>query len=314
MRQIRHSIDVNVPLRAAYNQWTQFEDFPRFMEDVIEVQQLDDTHLRWVVDGGQGVGSVEWEAEITEQHPDERVAWTTLTGARHAGVVTFHRLDDEHTRVMVQADWEGAEDDTDEPGISPAAMVRHHVRQDLERFRDFIEQRGSATGEWRGDVDAHAVERPTDMGEAILPVGHLRGMDVVDPRGDAVGRISEVYVEPGSETVRYIGVSTSRLSRGHHVVPIEAVDFVRYGDDEPRACIPWSKDRIEHAPTLGSDEQLTRQHENRISDYYANADELAERRNAIRARQSTPAPTPEIAEAELATHHPDEVMFERWGI
>lgn len=312
MARLEESIDVAVPVRQAYDQWTQFERFPEFMEDVIEVRQLDDTRIRWVVDGGQGVGSVEWEAEITEQRPDQRVAWTTLSGARHAGVVTFHRLADDYTRVMVQADWEAPEDELG-AGPDPAALVRHHVRSDLERFREFIEQRGEATGGWRGDVEAHAVERPHHLGDAVLPTGHLRGMEVVDPQGDGVGRISEVYVEPGSDSVRYLGVATSRLSRGHHVVPIDAVDFVRQGDDDPRACIPWSRDQIANAPTLDGDGDLTREDRDRISGYYANVGEHTARRDAVRARQSTPAPTPEIAEAELATHRPDEVMFERWG-
>jgi sporulation protein YlmC with PRC-barrel domain len=317
MPHLQEAIDVGVPVREVYDQWTQFEAFPQFMEDVVEVRQLDDTHLRWVVDGGQGVGSVEWEAEITEQHPDERVAWTTLKGARHAGVVTFHRLSDETTRVMVQADWEQDDPAADTLGIDVAAMVTYRVRADLQRFREFIEERGEATGDWRGDVEAHSVDRPRDLGEdEVLPTGRLRGMDVVDPQGDDVGRISEVYVAPQTSTVRYIGISTSRLSREHHVVPIDAVDFVRRGDEDedPVACIPWSRDQIAHAPAFPGDEDLTREHDERINGYYAHVKEYTARRDAVRARQSTPAPTPEVAEAELATHRPDEVMFERWGI
>ena len=93
-----------VPVRTAYNQWTQFEEFPRFMEGVEEVRQLDDTHLRWKADiAGQ---AREWDAEITEQPPDERVAWKSTGGAQHAGVVTFHRIGDEQARVMLQLDVE----------------------------------------------------------------------------------------------------------------------------------------------------------------------------------------------------------------
>src|SRR5215212_11328849 len=102
MSSVEKSIDVNVPVSVAYDQWTQFEEFPRFMDAVESVQQLDDTHLH----GAARVGGrrKEWDAEITEQTPDQRIAWTSQTGARNAGVVTFHRIDDTTTRVMLQLD------------------------------------------------------------------------------------------------------------------------------------------------------------------------------------------------------------------
>ena len=104
MSTIEESVEVEVPVRAAYNQWTQFEEFPRFMEGVERVEQLDDTHLRWVAEiGGE---RHEWDAEITEQRPDERVAWTATGGKTNAGVVTFHRIDDTTTRIMLQMEWE----------------------------------------------------------------------------------------------------------------------------------------------------------------------------------------------------------------
>src|SRR5919206_526760 len=138
MSTIEQSIDVAVPVRTAYNQWTQFEEFPRFMEGVEEVRQLDDTTLHWVV----RVGGVrrEFDAKITEQHPDERVAWTSVDGPRHAGVVTFHRLDDRHTRVTAQMDMDPEgfiENVGDKLGI-----LGRRVKGDLERFRTFIESRG----------------------------------------------------------------------------------------------------------------------------------------------------------------------------
>lgn len=100
MSSIETSIDVNVPVRTAYNQWTQFEEFPRFMEGVREVRQLDDRHLLWRAEIGGKEKS--WEAEITEQIPDARVAWHSTSGARNAGVVTFHHLAPDKTRVMLQ--------------------------------------------------------------------------------------------------------------------------------------------------------------------------------------------------------------------
>src|SRR5215217_6495672 len=104
MSSIQESIDVEVPVRTAYDQWTQFEEFPRFMEGVEQVRQLDDTHMHWKAEFGGAAR--EWDAAITEQHPDERVAWTSTQGAQHAGVVTFHRLDDAKTRVMLQLDFD----------------------------------------------------------------------------------------------------------------------------------------------------------------------------------------------------------------
>jgi uncharacterized membrane protein len=152
MSTVEESIEVEVPVRAAYDQWTQFEEFPRFMEGVKEVRQLDDTHLRWVAEiGGH---TEEWKAEITEQHPDHRVAWTSTSGKGNAGVVTFHRLDEARTKVMVQLDWE-TEGMTEAVGAALGADDRR-VRGDLERFKELIESRGAETGAWRGEVDQTA--------------------------------------------------------------------------------------------------------------------------------------------------------------
>jgi uncharacterized membrane protein len=150
MSTVTKAIDVNVPIRTAYDQWTQFEEFPRFMEGVKSVSQVDDTHLHWVADvAGQ---RKEWDAEISEQHPDERVAWTSTDGAQNAGVVTFHRIDDGTTRVTVQLD---VEPDGPIENIGDwAGMLDRRVQGDLERFRDFIQGRGEPTGAWRGNVES----------------------------------------------------------------------------------------------------------------------------------------------------------------
>jgi uncharacterized membrane protein len=152
MSTVEKTIDVNVPIRTAYDQWTQFEEFPRFMEGVKSVTQTDDTHLRWVAEVA-GVDK-EWDAEITEQHPDERVAWTSTSGARNAGVVTFHRLDDGTTRVLLNMD-------VDPEGLVESAgdalgFLDRRVQGDLERFKQFIESRGVETGAWRGEVESPA--------------------------------------------------------------------------------------------------------------------------------------------------------------
>ena len=148
MTTIEQSIDVEVPLQTAYNQWTQFEEFPQFMEGVEEVRQQDETHLHWVAE--LGGSRHEWEAVITEQHPDERVAWRNTEGKENAGVVTFHRLDDNRTRVMVQMDFvpEGIKEKL---GSAIGAPDRR-VKGDLARFKELIESRGSESGAWRGDV------------------------------------------------------------------------------------------------------------------------------------------------------------------
>ena len=149
MPSVEESVEVEVPVSTAYDQWTQFEEFPRFIEGVKEVRQLDDTHLRWVAEVGGH--SEEWDAEITEQHPDHRIAWAATSGKGNAGVVTFHRLDDARTKVMVQLDWD-TEGMTEALGAAIGADDRR-VRGDLQRFKELIESRGSASGAWRGEVD-----------------------------------------------------------------------------------------------------------------------------------------------------------------
>src|SRR5215207_7425040 len=127
LKTIEQSIDVHVPLSTAYNQWTQFEEFPRFMEGIKEVRQLDDTHIHWVAEiGGK---TEEWDAEVSEQHPDERVAWTSTSGRRNAGVVTFHRIDDNTTRLMLQMDYET--DGVVESVGDAAGVAERRVRGDL---------------------------------------------------------------------------------------------------------------------------------------------------------------------------------------
>ena len=150
MAKVETSIELDVPVSTAYNQWTQFEEFPRFMEGVERVQQLDDTHLRWEAEvGGK---RRKWEAEITEQKPDERVAWRSTDGKTNAGVVTFHRLDESRSKVMVQLDWQ-PEGMVEQVGAKAGADDRR-VQGDLERFKELVESRGAETGEWRGEVES----------------------------------------------------------------------------------------------------------------------------------------------------------------
>ncbi|HUR51205.1 MAG TPA: SRPBCC family protein [Mycobacteriales bacterium] len=148
MTTVEESIEVEVPVSTAYNQWTQFEDFPEFMEGVESIKQLDDKRLHWVTK----IAGVEreFDAEITEQHPDERIAWSTQDGPKQAGVVTFHKLDPARTKVMLQMDFE-PEGIVEQAG-DKLGIVKSRVHGDLERFKTFIEKRGTETGAWRGDI------------------------------------------------------------------------------------------------------------------------------------------------------------------
>jgi uncharacterized membrane protein len=152
MSTIEQSITVNVPIRTAYNQWTQFEEFPNFMEGVVTVKQLDDRRLHWHTNiGGR---DKEFDTEITEQIPDQRIAWRSRSGSDNGGVVTFHRLDDHTTRIMLQMEY------TPEGALEKAGdmigMASMRVKGDLERFKEFIESQGRETGAWRGEINRPA--------------------------------------------------------------------------------------------------------------------------------------------------------------
>jgi uncharacterized membrane protein len=149
MSTIEESIEVEVPVRTAYNQWTQFEEFPQFMEGVEAVTQRDDTHLHWVAEIA-GVRR-EWDAEVTEQTPDQRIAWQSTNGTQHAGVVTFHRIEDGRSRVMLQLDTEP--EGVVEKAGDALGVLKRQVKGDLERFKQLIESRGSESGAWRGEVE-----------------------------------------------------------------------------------------------------------------------------------------------------------------
>jgi uncharacterized membrane protein len=154
MSKIEASIDVDVPVRVAYDQWTQFEEFPRFMDAVESVTQLDDAHLHWVAKIA-GIRK-EWDAKITQQQPDQRVAWRSTQGADNAGSVDFHRVDDGRTRITLTMD------------VDPESMIEsigdavgvpeRQVEGDLKRFKEFIEQRAVPSGAWRGTVEQDDIE------------------------------------------------------------------------------------------------------------------------------------------------------------
>ncbi|MEV4223877.1 SRPBCC family protein [Nonomuraea sp. NPDC049725] len=174
MSTIEHSVDVNVPVRVAYDQWTQFESFPEFMEGVESIKQLTDTRTHWITEIA-GVKR-EFEAEITEQHPDERIAWRSIDKPSQSGVVTFHRLDADTTRVKLQMEY-------DPQGFVETAgdwlqLVKLRVRGDMERFKTFIESRGGETGAWRGDVPGpHQHGSSLGGSDRPMPPGTVGGGD-----------------------------------------------------------------------------------------------------------------------------------------
>jgi uncharacterized membrane protein len=148
---IEESIEVNVPVSTAYNQWTQFAEFPRFMDSVQEVKQLDDTHLHWRASvAGK---TKEWDAEITEQIPDQKIAWRSIGGVRNEGVVMFNRIADNKTRIVLHMDYQP---ETAGERIGDAVGgVKLIAKGNLRRFKDLIEGRGVETGAWRGTVVQH---------------------------------------------------------------------------------------------------------------------------------------------------------------
>lgn len=149
MTRFEHAIDINVPISTAYNQWTQFETFPTFMSSVKSVSQRTDTMLHWITE--MGGRTKEWTAEITEQKPDGRVAWRATGGAKHAGVISFHYLNQNTTRVMLQMEYEP--DGIMENIGAALGFVNRHITRDLEAFKAYIESRGFETGGWRGEVE-----------------------------------------------------------------------------------------------------------------------------------------------------------------
>jgi uncharacterized membrane protein len=154
MNTVEKSIVVDVPVRTAYNQWTQFEEFPHFMEGIESVRQEGDKHTHWRANiAGK---DVEWDADITEQTPDQRVSWRSTTGAHNAGTVSFQSEGSDQTRVMLRLEYE-PEGFFENIG-SALGFVDSRVQSDLERFKEFIESRGSETGAWRGEIHGSQVE------------------------------------------------------------------------------------------------------------------------------------------------------------
>ncbi|GAA3243975.1 SRPBCC family protein [Streptomyces sp. XM83C] len=162
MSTVKEAVEVDVPVRTAYDQWTQFEEFPHFMEGVEEVRQVDDRHNHWTT----RIGGVtrEFDTEIVDQLPDERITWRTTSGdTRQRGSVRFERLDDDHTRVELVMDVEPS--GAVEKAGDLLGVLDRRVKGDMRRFKSFVEERGAQSGAWRGRI------RPGDAGGTAGPAG-----------------------------------------------------------------------------------------------------------------------------------------------
>jgi uncharacterized membrane protein len=149
-RTIIETIEVDAPVSAVYNQWTQFEDFPLFMEGVEHVEQLDDTRLHWIAKVGSK--TAEWDAKILEQHPDKQISWISEDGKKTRGTVAFEPISESRTRISLSMSYQ-AEGLTEALG-SAVGLDERRVRGDLQRFKELIESRGAESGAWRGEVSA----------------------------------------------------------------------------------------------------------------------------------------------------------------
>jgi uncharacterized membrane protein len=160
MPTVKKLAEVNVPVRTAYGQWTQFEEFPHFMEGVEAVQQLDDKRLHW---RAKIAGKVqEWDAEIYQQEPDRVIAWRSTSGSRNQGVVRFTPLDGDQTRIELEMHWEPQGVAERVGDVMGADEMR--IQGDLNRFKDFVESRGTPTGAWRGRIEGERVEEDAGSG------------------------------------------------------------------------------------------------------------------------------------------------------
>ena len=148
MSTTQKSIEIDLPVRTVYNQWTQFEDFPHFMEGVERVTQLDDRRLHGVTEIA-GTRE-EWDAEIVDQEPDRRISWRSTSGTSNDGVVAFQPIGPNSTRVTLDLDVEP--EGLKEKAGKKLGFVSKQVEGDLKRFKEFIESRGAETGAWRGRV------------------------------------------------------------------------------------------------------------------------------------------------------------------
>ncbi len=190
------TIEVEAPLETVYDQWTQFEDFPRFMEGIREVEQLSEERLHWVAEVGGA--RKEWYARITRQVPDQVLAWQSEGGALNSGTIIFKPIDQAHTKLEVHMDYEP--EDVKEQAGGVLGVVSRRVASDLERFKEFVEHRGAETGAWRGEIihganidDRSQLYRKGSSSSVATKAGpsRERGRRILDSSGNKARRPTE---------------------------------------------------------------------------------------------------------------------------
>jgi uncharacterized protein YndB with AHSA1/START domain len=229
MGSTTHSIDVTAPLKAVYNQWTQFEDFPRFMEGVVEIRQQGPRTLFWRANvGGK---DKQWEAEILEQVPDTRIVWESIDGTQNRGMIAFEALDPERTRVTLTMEYE-PEGFIERAGDA-LGIPSGQVEGDLKRFRDFIEKRKMETGSWRGEIangetaiSAGATGRPDDLlgvlnGNQAIEMESRQAPPLVTETGEAPLNADERAIEePSAEAILSLPVPESSSEFLNEAAPL----------------------------------------------------------------------------------------------
>lgn len=193
MAKLEKTVEVNVPVRTAYDQLTQFEQYPRFMEGVQEVKQVDDTHLRWHSKAnGQ---DMQWDAEITEQVPDRTIAWRNVSGKRNVGRVDFQPVGKDKTKITITMEYEP--EGTGVQGKDAAKVIEQRTEQDLARFKQLLESQGRESGEWRGEVHGGQVQgRGGQLREQQREGGRQQAGAMRQYQAEWFPRISEVWEEP----------------------------------------------------------------------------------------------------------------------
>jgi hypothetical protein len=233
MGSTTHSIDVSAPLKAVYNQWTQFEDFPRFMEGVVEIRQQGPRTLFWRANvGGK---DKHWEAEILEQVPDTRIVWESIDGTQNRGMIAFEALDAERTRVILTMEYEP--EGLLEIAGDALGIPSGQVEGDLKRFRDFIEKRKMETGSWRGEIangetidSAGVTSRPDD------PLDVMNGNETIMERREVPPLVMETGETP-----------LSANERATEETPAEAIlslPAAESGSESLNETAPLSEDRV----------------------------------------------------------------------
>ncbi|HET6383817.1 MAG TPA: SRPBCC family protein [Armatimonadota bacterium] len=220
MAHIEKTIHVNVPVNTAYNQWTQFEEFPKFMDGVHEVRQLDDRRLHW--QAAVGGREKEWDAEIIEQIPDQTVAWRSMSGAANGGRVSFARLDAQSTEVTLRMDYDP--DGFLESAGDALGFVSRQVEGDLQRFKEFIEQRGSETGAWRGVIHGAEVRNMENPG-APTPAGAMAGVTASSLESESP-LMQERVLESQPNNLGVTGPGTIHIPAGGGVGTVNSMDAV----------------------------------------------------------------------------------------